>query len=71
MTSGRLNETLSTGIFDMRLTEESVAIKAKKTESGEHRRRSRNGCKLAMLVEIDFVLVKLLSMSKNVKSVQH
>ena len=25
MTSGRLNETLSTGIFDMRLTEESVA----------------------------------------------
>ena len=29
MTSGRLNETLSTGIFDMRPTEESLAIKAK------------------------------------------
>ena len=29
MTSGRLNETLSTGIFDMRLTDESLAIKAK------------------------------------------
>ena len=28
MTSGRLNETLSTGIFDMRPTEESLAIKA-------------------------------------------
>ena len=29
MTSGRLNETLSTGIFDMRPTEESLAIQAK------------------------------------------
>ena len=29
MTSGGLNETLSTGIFDMRPTEESLAIKAK------------------------------------------
>ena len=29
MTSSRLNETLSTGIFDMRPTEESLAIKAK------------------------------------------
>ena len=29
MTSGRLNGTLSTGIFDMRPTEESLAIKAK------------------------------------------
>ena len=28
-TSGRLNEMMSTGIFDMRLTEESLAIKAK------------------------------------------
>ena len=29
MTSGGLNETLSTGIFDMRPSEESLAIKAK------------------------------------------
>ena len=29
MMCGRLNETLSTGIFDMRPTEESLAIKAK------------------------------------------
>ena len=29
MASGRLNETLSAGIFVMRLTEESLAIKAK------------------------------------------
>ena len=28
MTSGRLNETLSTGVLDMRPTEESLAIKA-------------------------------------------
>ena len=30
--SGRLNGTLSTGIFDMRPTEESLAIKAKNRE---------------------------------------
>ena len=35
MTSCRLTETLSTGTFDMRPTEESLAIKAK-TGSGEH-----------------------------------
>ena len=29
LTSGQLNETLSTGIFNMRPTEESLAIKAK------------------------------------------
>ena len=32
MTSRRLNETLSTGIFDMRPTEERLAIKAKNTK---------------------------------------
>ena len=46
MTSCRLNGTLSTGIFDMRPTEDSLAIKAKKTGSGEHQRKSRNGCKI-------------------------
>ena len=33
MTSGRLKETLSTSIFDMRPTEESLAIKAKNRKS--------------------------------------
>ena len=32
MTCCRLSETLSTGIFDMRLTEESLAIKAPRQE---------------------------------------
>ena len=45
MTSCRLNEAMSTGIFDMKPTEESLAIKAK-TRSGEHRRKSRTGCKI-------------------------
>ena len=36
MTTCRLHETLSTGIIDMRPTEESLAIKAKKTGSVEH-----------------------------------
>ena len=40
MTSCRLNETLGTGIFDMRATEESLAIKAKKTGSGELEERA-------------------------------
>ena len=38
MTSGRLNETLSTGIFDMRPTEESLAIRTKNRKC----RASRN-----------------------------
>ena len=48
MTSSQLNETLSTGIFDMRPTEKSLVIKAKKknTGSGEHQRKNRNGCKI-------------------------
>ena len=45
MTSRRLNGTLGSGIFDMRPTEDSLAIKAKKTGSGEQR-KSRNGCKI-------------------------
>ena len=45
MTSCRLNETLSTSFFFMRPTEDSLAIKAK-TGSGEHRRKSRNSCKI-------------------------
>ena len=75
MTSCRLNETLSTGIFDVRPTEESLAIKAKKTGSGEHQRKSSNGRRipilelttLALLGESDSVLVKLLS-TRSVKS---
>ena len=60
----------------MRLTEESLAIKAKKkTGSGERRGKNRNGCRIpivepltpVMLGESDFVLVKLLS-TRNVKS---
>ena len=40
MTSCRLNETLSTGVFDMRPTEESLAIKAKnrRASKNEHER---------------------------------
>ena len=67
VTSGRLGETLSTGIFDMRPTDESLAIQAKKTASGGRRRKSRNGRRipvfelltLALLGESDSVLVKL------------
>ena len=46
MTSCLLNETLSTGTFDMRPTEQSLAIKATRKGSGVHRRKSRNGCKI-------------------------
>ena len=75
MASGRLNETLRTGIFDMRPTEESLAIRAKKTESGERRRKSRNSHRipilelltLAMRGESDSVLVKRPS-TRNVNS---
>ena len=35
MSSGRLNETLSTGIFEMRPTEEGLAIKTKKKQKVE------------------------------------
>ena len=69
MTPGRLNQMMSTAIFDMRPTEESLAIKAKKKESGVRRRKSRNGRRipilelpkkmLAMFGESDFVPVKV------------
>ena len=66
MTSGRLNETLSTGIFDMRPPVVSLAIKAQKQK---RRRKSRNGRRiptlelltLATLGESGFVPVKLPS----------
>ena len=63
MTSGRLNETLSTGIFDMRPTEESLAIKAKNRKW----RASKKEQELppAMLGESDSVLVKLPSTPKR------
>ena len=69
MTSARFNEMMSTGIFDMRPIEESLDMQAKKTESGEQRRKSTNGRRipilelpvLAMFGESDFVLVKLTS----------
>ena len=68
MTSGRLNEMMSTGIFDMRLTEENLAIKAKHRE-WRASRKCRNGRRiptlellmLAMFGESDVVLVKLPS----------
>ena len=46
MTSCRLNETLSAGIFGMGPTEESLVMKARNKGGGEHRRKSRNGCKI-------------------------
>ena len=45
MTSGRLNETLSTGIFDMKPTEESLAIRAKNRQwraSKKERKRQQD-----------------------------
>ena len=49
MTSCRLVETLSTGIFDMRPTEASLAIKNPRTGSGGHVRKSKNVCKILTL----------------------
>ena len=45
MTSGRLNEMISTDIFDMRLTEESLAIKSpkQKVESIEEKAETAAG----------------------------
>ena len=61
MTSGGLNETLSTGIFDMRPTEESLAIKAKKQEVECVEERAGTVAGFRYFGESDSVLVQLPS----------
>ena len=50
MTSGRLNEMLSTGISDMRLIEEGLAIKAKNRNVEERTGTVATFCQLILLV---------------------
>ena len=49
VTSCWLTETLSTGIFDMRPTDDSLAIKDKKQNLEGIEERARNGCKILTL----------------------
>ena len=73
MTSCRLIETLSTGIFDMTSTERVSATKTQEQEVEDIEERARTFARfrylklliLVMFVEFDFVLVKLLGMSKT------
>ena len=81
MTSCRLNEALSTGIFDMRPTEESPAIKAKnrkwrasmkELERLQHHDDCRRDCKIETRNDRDrFRSSENVEHVGNVKSVQH